>query len=394
GCCGSNKPKWKREIVPDHKFENVNLDAFYDPSCTTRFGYSFVFIAVLKTMCVILADLYTAVSLLVIGQTTVTPAIPTEYSKWIFLICIMVSYLLIIWDLIKSRRILASRDISGAFTSAIVNKYLSIKDYRYYCLFKSINANSKGINNYAFFIFFTLKGWKRLLLAEAPRQVINIVTLQALVPQWLKIRNGQVTFNNDALGADLMQQILTGTMAFSVVVFAISFSLVCIAAVLYIPLFCHIRGNLKEYCCHKVDKRISEILRRQGQGRRNKRVHPEVESLISEKSYMRPLMAQSNSSSPSVASSSVDCFEKSPYFKFNELNSGLESSYFNQPKSPQQFMEKGRPKQHAYQNRRYLTPTSETTIPYQNNNTANSSIPSSTCVNEHRYQHRKYPRGY
>lgn len=298
----------------------------------------------------------------------------------------MVSYLLIIWDLIKSRRILASKDISGAFTSAIVNKYLSIKDYRYYCLFKSINSNGKGINNYAFFIFFTLKGWKRLLLAEAPRQVINIVTLQALVPQWLKIRNGQITFNNDALGADLMQQILTGTMAFSVVVFAISFSLVCIAAVLYIPLFCHIRGNLKEYCCHKVDKRISEILRRQGQDRRNKRAHhhPEVESLISEKTYMRPLMAQSNSSSPSLAS--VDCFEKSPYFKIND------SSYFNQPKSPQQrFMEKGRPNQYAYQNRRYLTPTSETSAAY---NTADSSIPSSTCVNEHRYQHRKYPRGY
>ncbi|GAA5808139.1 hypothetical protein MFLAVUS_001522 [Mucor flavus] len=385
GCCGSNKPKWKREIVPDHKFENVNLDAFYDSSCTTRFSYSFVFVVFLKTVCVISADLYTAVSLLVIGQTTVTPAIPTEYSKWIFLICIMVSYLLIIWDLIKSRRILVSKDISGAFTSAIVNKYLSIKDYRYFCLFKSISSNSKGNDNYAFFILFTLKGWKRLLLAEAPRQVINIVTLQALVPQWMKIRNGQVTFHNEALGDDLMQQILTGTMAFSVVVFAISFLLVCIAAILYIPLFCHIRGNLKEYCCHKVDKRISEILRKQGQGRRNKIVHPEVESLISEKSYMRPLMAQSNSSSPSLVS--VDCFEKSPYFKHNESNSG----YFNQPKSPQRFMEKGQPNQYAYQNRRYLTPTSETSAAY---NPANSSIPSSTCVNEHRYQHRKYPRGY
>ncbi|KAI9345768.1 hypothetical protein BD770DRAFT_297474, partial [Pilaira anomala] len=262
-CCGWNKPKWKREIVPDHKFENVDLDAFYDPSYTTKFGYNFMFISFIKTICVCLADLYTAISLLVIGQTTVTPAIPTEYSKWMFFTCIMISYLLIIWDLIKSRRILATNDISSAFTSAIVNRYLSMKDYRYYCLFKKINSNSKGIDNYAFFIFFTLKGWKRLLLAEAPRQVINIVTLQALVPQWLHIRNGQVTFNNNALGDDLMQQILTGTMAFSVLVFTVSFLLVCIATVLYIPLFCHIRGNLKEYCCHKVDKRISDILRKQ-----------------------------------------------------------------------------------------------------------------------------------
>jgi hypothetical protein len=99
-----------------------------------------------------------------------------------------------------------------------------------------------------------LLGWKRLLLAEAPRQIINIVTLQALVPKWIQIKNG-VYFTNEALGKDIVQQIMTGTMAFSVLIFAISFILVCIAAIIYIPLLCHIQGNLKEYCCHKVDKR-------------------------------------------------------------------------------------------------------------------------------------------
>jgi len=34
------------------------------------------------------------------------------------------------------------------------------------------------------------------------------------------------------------------------------------AAICYIPLLFHIQGNLKEYCCHKVDKRISEIIKR------------------------------------------------------------------------------------------------------------------------------------
>lgn len=331
-------------------------------------------------------NFYLIVSLLVIGQTTVTPAIPTEYSKWIFLSCILVSYLLIIWDLIKSRRILASNDISSAFTSSIVNRYLSMKNYRYYCLFDLINTNSKGIDNYAYFIFFTLKGWKRLLLAEAPRQVINIVTLQALVPQWLKIHNGKVSFNNNALGDDLMQQVLTGTMAFSVLVFSISFLLVCAAVILYIPLFCHIRGNLKEYCCHKVDKRISEILRKQGH--KNRRVNPEVESLISDK---RPLMSHSNLSSPSL--SYVD--QKSPYFKFNESLSS--NDYFNEKSSQESTYQinDNHPKLSAqqlpYQNRvyQYYAPNNDTGVNYQHYTT-----PSSTCANEHRYQYRKYPRGY
>jgi hypothetical protein len=102
---------------------------------------------------------------------------------------------------------------------------------------------------------FLYIGWKRLLLAEAPRQVINVVTLKALIPKWLQLRNGTLQVNNTALGKTLIQQIMTGTMAFSVVMFAISFIMVCVATVMYIPLLCHMQGNLKEYCCHKVDKR-------------------------------------------------------------------------------------------------------------------------------------------
>jgi hypothetical protein len=203
------------------------------------------------------------VSLLVIGPTTITPAIPTDVSKWIFLACIMVSFGLLIWDSVKAYRILKRREIAYIFTSVTAHRYLSVIDYHYYCLFRSINAKTQGIENYAFFIYFTLKNWKRLLLAEAPRQVINVVTLQALVPKWIQIRNGSVTFDNDALGSGTLQKVLTGTMAFSVLVFTISFISVIIAAILYIPLLCHIRGNLKEYCCHKIDKRIARLLQRQ-----------------------------------------------------------------------------------------------------------------------------------
>ncbi|KAI8367861.1 hypothetical protein EDC96DRAFT_543726 [Choanephora cucurbitarum] len=262
---GTNKPKWKREVVRDHKFANINLNSFYDPSCYTRFSYLSIFLASLKSFAVYVADLWTAVSLMVIGQTTVTPAIPTEISKWIFFVCIIISFLLLIWDMYKAQKILKTDNISLSFASVITHRYLSMKNYHYYCLFRSISkANNKGIEQYAFFVFFQLKGWKRLLLAEAPRQVINVVTLQALAPEWLKIRNGNISFNNIALGKTTVQQILTITMAFSVLIFAISFILVCIAAVLYVPLLCHIRGNLKEYCCHKVDKRIAVLLHRQG----------------------------------------------------------------------------------------------------------------------------------
>jgi hypothetical protein len=189
------------------------------------------------------------------GNTTLDSAIPTEVSKWIFFGAIMISFALLIWDVYKSRRTIATRDIAYAFTSTIANRYLSMKDYRNYCLFQRINKTRKRIDAYAFFVFLTLKGWKRLLLAEAPRQIINIVTLKALVPQWIQIKQGTLSLDNTALGHSVVQQLMTCTMAFSTLIFAISFVLVCIAGTMYVPLLCHIRGNLKEYVCHKVDKR-------------------------------------------------------------------------------------------------------------------------------------------
>lgn len=425
GCCGNNKPKWKREVVPDHKFDNVNLDDFYDPSCTTKTGYLFVFVVVFISFAQCVADLYTAVSLLVIGQTTVTPAIPTEYSKWVFFACIMVSFLLIIWDMFKAKRIIATHDISSAFTSVIANRYLSMTDYRYYCLFKSINANSKGIDNYAFFIFFTLKGWKRLLLAEAPRQVINIVTLEALVPEWLKIRNGSVSFNNEALGDSLVQKVLTCTMAFSVLVFSISFILVCVAVVLYIPLFCHIRGNLKEYCCHKVDKRITEILRKQRIKKNHRRAPEETDLFIKEASYKRPLLSGYNTENQ-FSSTTVN--EKSTYFDAKDP-SIANSTMLGTPSSQQRLLEDYQNEyvenyhlpshisgntfkdQNASVSQNYYSRPVAQQLPYQNRSyqfyapstlgqstfpaTAKpANAPSSTCANEQKYQQKKYPRGY
>jgi len=43
--------------------------------------------------------------------------------------------------------------------------------------------------------------------------------------------------------------------------------LLIIAGICYVPLLCYIKGNLKEYCCYKVDKRISAIIKRRNKER-------------------------------------------------------------------------------------------------------------------------------
>lgn len=97
-------------------------------------------------------------------------------------------------------------------------------------------------------------GWKRLLLADGPRQSINALTLYAFYLSKKGKDNDWWNISKYFAGGDFSTNALTVTTAFTVVVFAGSLLLLIAAGICYIPLLCHIQGNLKEYCCHKVDK--------------------------------------------------------------------------------------------------------------------------------------------
>ena len=88
------------------------------------------------------------------------------------------------------------------------------------------------------------------LLADAPRQVINAITLYSFGKSENFTTNLSVYFS----GSILRDGVIV-TMVFTVVMWLGSALLLLIAAVCYVPLLCYIQGNLKEYCCHKVDKR-------------------------------------------------------------------------------------------------------------------------------------------
>ena len=102
-----------------------------------------------------------------------------------------------------------------------------------------------------------LPGWKRLLLAEGPRQVLNAITLYSVA------KNEDFSFDIHVYQQEYttIQGVVMSIMLLTVSIWALSFIRLLVAGLLYWPLLvCHIRGNLKEYCCHKVDKRISQML--------------------------------------------------------------------------------------------------------------------------------------
>ncbi|GAA5822155.1 hypothetical protein JCM5353_006251 [Sporobolomyces roseus] len=275
-CCTG--AQWKREVVPDHKFDFIDVKEFHSRTCGTQLQYGWLWILFVKSIAVYVADIYTLVALLASnrwaasilqseaaqgdGASSNVLEVPFSIGKWIFFGCIIFSFLLLLWEARKARAIVKSRDISYAFTNVMSQNWYALRSYNHFCFFCQIDNSKKKKDEFAFFIFFTFKGWKRLLLADAPRQVINAITLYSFG----KSENFTTDLSVYFSGSILKDGVIV-TMVFTTVMWIGSALLLLIAAFMYVPLLCYIQGNLKEYCCHKVDKRIAELMKRKNRKR-------------------------------------------------------------------------------------------------------------------------------
>jgi hypothetical protein len=98
----------------------------------------------------------------------------------LIMLSILSSFVLLAFEWRKANKIIKSRDISYAFTSLIAYRYYAIRSYAHYCLFSQIQNSRKTVDVLAFWVFFKFKGWKRLVLAEFPRQFLNMVIIACL----------------------------------------------------------------------------------------------------------------------------------------------------------------------------------------------------------------------
>lgn len=164
-------------------------------TCATRLQYVWLYLLVIKSGAVYIADIYTAVALLASnhwsgeilqaasksGHGTSTLEVPFNIGKWIFTGCIIFSFLLLLWEARKSRAIVRSRDISFAYTNVMSQNWYSLRSYDTFCLFMQvsfyfqaflflfllvliirsyfqINSSTKVKDELTFFVFFTFKG--------------------------------------------------------------------------------------------------------------------------------------------------------------------------------------------------------------------------------------------
>lgn len=101
------------------------------------------------------------------------------------------------------------------------------------------------------------------MFAETPRNAINIYTLARIAMNARSINPAKW------LTESILYDTALVIIMISTAIFFVSILSSFIAIWIYFPLICSIKGNLKEYICHKIDKRIAELMASHGLKRRN-----------------------------------------------------------------------------------------------------------------------------
>lgn len=303
--CLTQKNKWREQRSKPHKFSEIDVDHYRNNRFGGKFKYFFVYAFALKNVLAYMADIGVVImtvynffgknSLLrSFDESTRNPdmdsyvsimqksPIKLSMTARLAIICstIFLSFVFLAFEWHRGMKIVRSQDISMAFTNDVSYYYYILRSYPHYCFFKLIEYCRKGTDKWAFFTFQNLRSWKRLIIAELPRIIINILTLvdiflivKAFPPTDLVCNNVSPCPNGTPGSSDLalylyftsantnkaitLQVWLT---TISVGLWGISFLILVTAFFVYVPLVFNIKGNLKEFCVKAMDRHLDEIL--------------------------------------------------------------------------------------------------------------------------------------
>ena len=274
GCCGERE---KGPPERKQKWEFINLDDFKNRSCWTVVAYIWLWLMALVSVAVYAVDTFTAVQLLAFDRwsSQVQPWIPFQYSKWIFAVCILLSWALCLYEWIRAFRVIRRGGVAASYMDPLAASLQSMrsKGWKRFLVFTALTKSKKGTDYVAFFVYFAFQGAIRIILAEAPRQVVNGLTLGSLMET--KLINKDTNQDSSAIGRfflnlqalanqNIQQALILGSMMFTLVIWVFSALCLIAAGVLYLVFLWHYipqrDGRLRIYCRRKIDRRLEKIV--------------------------------------------------------------------------------------------------------------------------------------
>ncbi|OAQ99863.1 hypothetical protein LLEC1_07440 [Akanthomyces lecanii] len=274
GCCG-NRKKVTREFA-QQKWDYINLQDFKASGCGTPFAYGYLYFSLIISLAVYSIDSFTAVQLIAFNRwsSAIKPAISFDVSRWIFSICIILSFINLGYEAIRATRVIKRNNIAESYMDPLAVRWESIRfgkaqGWRRFLVFASLTKSKKGAHYIALFTYFT---WIRVLVCSGPRQVINAFTLKSVYEA--KLATEAQSVDGAFLGffdkvkvlaqEDYRQAAILSGMAFTFVVWAFALIFLLVAVIFYVTfLFYWIPkadGGLTGYCERKVNKALLGIV--------------------------------------------------------------------------------------------------------------------------------------
>ncbi|KAK4999618.1 hypothetical protein LTR28_013316 [Elasticomyces elasticus] len=114
GCTGDRE---RGEVEEQQKWDYITIADFYATSSWTYLSYGWLWFLAIVAVAVYAADTFTAVNLLVYNKwsSQIQPAIPFQYSKWIFAACIIISWVLCGWEWQRAVRVIRRGGVAESY---------------------------------------------------------------------------------------------------------------------------------------------------------------------------------------------------------------------------------------------------------------------------------------
>lgn len=119
----------------------------------------------LVSLAVYAVDTFTAVTLLAFSRWAgkIEPAIPFKYSRWIFAVCILLSFALLIWRWLRAIRAIRSGSVAHSYLDSLAARVQSVRfgengrGWRRFLVFGELTKSKKGAEYVALFAYFSFE---------------------------------------------------------------------------------------------------------------------------------------------------------------------------------------------------------------------------------------------
>ncbi|KAM0254896.1 hypothetical protein ACHAQJ_006333 [Trichoderma viride] len=259
--CLTHRSKETRQYT-DQKWDYINLS-----------------IGLIISLAVYGVDSFTAVQLLVFNRwsSEIQPAIPLSVSKWIFSICIILSFVNLGFEGIRAARKIKRGNVAEVYLDSLAVRWESIRlgsgqGFKRFLVFTELTKSKKGAEYIALFTYFSFQSWIRVLFCTSPRQVVNALTLRSVYMAQLAVSSnsveGSISGFFDKIKTlaqqDFRQAVILGGMCFTLLIWVFSALYLISAALFYVFFLFHwiprSDGGLTGYCERKVNSALLKIV--------------------------------------------------------------------------------------------------------------------------------------